>query len=302
MDIKFKRMTQLDKIDALVFEGGGVKGIAHCGALRHLEYIGLNICNIKYLAGTSAGSQVATLIACGYTVKELSTILLDLPLDDFKDKSCGFVRNLKRLLCSYGIYKGDFMEKYMDELIADKLIKKNATFMDLYLQTDKTLRITGTCLTTSKLEYFDVYKTPDMPLSKAIRISSSIPLFYVAVKYNDKHYIDGGIIRNLPVLAFPNKPSIFFTFKEEQPKETDVSKVTNIVTYLLLLLKVAVIYSNKLSVEHGMENNHRDSLVVVIDTKSISGIDFDLDDDDKKSLLDQGREAVVEALNIGMKV
>ena len=71
-----------------------------------------------------------------------------------------------------------------------------------------------------------------------------------------------------------------------------------LVTYLLLLLKVAVIYSNKLSVEHGMESNHRDSLVVIIDTKSVSGIDFDLDKNDKDILLNQGREAVVEALTI----
>ncbi len=54
-----------------IFEGGGAKGLAHIGALkvaqeeRYIKFIGV--------AGTSAGSIVAALIAVGYTPSELYT-------------------------------------------------------------------------------------------------------------------------------------------------------------------------------------------------------------------------------------
>lgn len=39
----------------LVFEGGGVKGLAFCGALKILEQKGI-MANVKRLAGSSAGA------------------------------------------------------------------------------------------------------------------------------------------------------------------------------------------------------------------------------------------------------
>jgi NTE family protein len=283
-------------IKALVFEGGGLKGIAHCGALLRLENFGLNITNVMCLAGTSAGSQIATILACGYTVDELKIIVMNMPVYEFMDNSCGMVRNVTRLFCSYGIFKGDYMEKYIDDLVADKLGKKNATFRDLFIKTNKTLRITGTCLSTSKLEYFDVNLTPDMPISKAVRISSSIPLFYSAVKYDNKYYVDGAVLRNLPVYAFPNVPTIFFKFKDNtislnnerienpkkyQEKNMDIKndsknettrqnkldtksnkkknnkhKINNLAKFLFSLIDVTVTYSNQLAIQNAKLSAH----------------------------------------------
>ena len=49
----------------LVFEGGGVKGIAYAGALKELEKKGL-LTSLQRVAGTSAGAITATLLAVGY--------------------------------------------------------------------------------------------------------------------------------------------------------------------------------------------------------------------------------------------
>ena len=48
----------------LVFEGGGVKGIAYVGALEVLDREGI-LKDIKRVAGTSAGAMVAVLIGLG---------------------------------------------------------------------------------------------------------------------------------------------------------------------------------------------------------------------------------------------
>ena len=48
----------------IVLAGGGIRGIAHVGVLKALED---NNIKIDAIAGTSAGSIVATLYAMGYT-------------------------------------------------------------------------------------------------------------------------------------------------------------------------------------------------------------------------------------------
>ena len=56
----------------MVFEGGGAKGMVFVGALAELEARGYFPAR---LIGTSAGSIMATLLAAGYTVKELAAAL-----------------------------------------------------------------------------------------------------------------------------------------------------------------------------------------------------------------------------------
>ena len=51
-----------------VFQGGGLKGFAHVGALQAADEKGVRF---RGLAGTSAGAIVAALAAVGYTGKEL---------------------------------------------------------------------------------------------------------------------------------------------------------------------------------------------------------------------------------------
>jgi len=51
----------------LVFEGGGIKGIAYAGALEVLEKENI-LSDIKRVAGTSAGAITATLLAPSSTV------------------------------------------------------------------------------------------------------------------------------------------------------------------------------------------------------------------------------------------
>ncbi|CAM3356297.1 hypothetical protein BZK31_20735 [Pseudomonas floridensis] len=52
----------------LAFQGGGAKGVVHAGALLAINDLDLDI---KGVAGTSAGSMIAALIAAGYTGEEL---------------------------------------------------------------------------------------------------------------------------------------------------------------------------------------------------------------------------------------
>lgn len=80
----------------LVFEGGGVKGIAYGGALEILDEMGI-LKNIKRVAGTSAGAITAALLAIGYDYKEVSEIIAGTNFKDFEDGT-RFLFNLIRII------------------------------------------------------------------------------------------------------------------------------------------------------------------------------------------------------------
>ena len=52
----------------LALSGGGAKGAAHIGVLQAFEEEGISI---DYISGTSSGSIVSCLYACGYTPYEI---------------------------------------------------------------------------------------------------------------------------------------------------------------------------------------------------------------------------------------
>lgn len=55
----------------LCLSGGGVKGFSHIGAIKALEEANIQF---DYISGTSSGSIVATLYACGYTTTQIYDI------------------------------------------------------------------------------------------------------------------------------------------------------------------------------------------------------------------------------------
>ncbi len=186
----------------LVFEGGGVKGIAYVGAMQVLEEKGV-ISGIERIGGTSAGAINATLLALGYSNAEQREIIWSLDFKNFMDSSWNIFSNINRVISHFGWYKGNFFREWMGSLIARKLKNPNATFKDLKDQGRPDLYVYGTNLCTRYGEVFSIERTPDMPIAEAVRISMSIPLFFAGVqKKPNGLYVDGGCLNNYPVKLF----------------------------------------------------------------------------------------------------
>jgi NTE family protein len=193
----------------LIFEGGGVKGIAYAGAMDILEQKGI-LKNIIRVGGTSAGAINALLLGLGYTNGETKKILSDLDFNNFLDDSWGFVRDAKRLVEEYGWHKGDFFREWVAEKIYKKTGNSETTFMDIYNQRKqkgfRDIYMIGVNLSTRFAEVFSWEHTPRMPLADAVRISMSIPLFFAAKKsFRGDVYVDGGLLNNYPVKLFDRK-------------------------------------------------------------------------------------------------
>lgn len=196
----------------LVFEGGGVKGIAYLGALDVLNDKGI-LPNIQRIGGTSAGAINAILLGLGFTPKETKDTLWSLDFNEFMDDSWGVIRDTNRLIEEFGWYKGDYFRKWIGKLIKEKTGNSESTFADIEALKEKrgfkSLYFMGTNLSTSFSEVFSVEHTPRACIADAVRISMSIPLFFVAKRSTRGDvYVDGGVLDNYPIKLFDREKYI----------------------------------------------------------------------------------------------
>jgi NTE family protein len=186
----------------VVFEGGGVKGIAYIGALEVLEEMAI-MRDISRAGGTSAGAVNAVLLSLKYDIKELQEILWDMDFHKFMDDTWGIVRDTRRLLNEFGWFKGDYFYKWIGGLIERKLGNRNATFSEFRKNGCLDLYLIGTNLSTGFAEIFSYEHTPGMRVADAVRISMSIPLFFTAFRdIRNDLFVDGGLLNNYPVKLF----------------------------------------------------------------------------------------------------
>lgn len=190
----------------LVFEGGGVKGIAYAGAMEVLEERGISQ-DILRVGGTSAGAINAVLMGLNYTPGETKDILARLNFKNFLDDSWGVMRDTNRLLTEYGWHKGDYFRTWIAEVIEAKTGNPESTFTEIHGKKESShfrdMYFIGTNLSTRFAEVFSFEHTPRMYVADAVRISMSIPLFFAAKKSaRGDVYVDGGVLDNYPIKLF----------------------------------------------------------------------------------------------------
>lgn len=206
----------------LIFEGGGVKGIAYIGAMQVMEQRQI-LKSIKRVGGTSAGAINALLFALGYTIAEQREILASTDFKAFMDDSFGYIRDIRRLATEFGWNRGEVFKGWIGEKIAAKLGSPSATFKDLADAGQPALYMIGTNLSTGFAEVFSAERHARMPLATAVRISMSIPLFFAAFRHGDREdvYVDGGCIRNYPIKIFDRQRYIDMRRESEAARRTD---------------------------------------------------------------------------------
>jgi NTE family protein len=196
----------------LVFEGGGVKGIAYSSAIKILQEQGI-MPEIRRVAGTSAGAITAALVAFGATDKEIADIVGGTKFREFMDDSWGVIRDMERLINDYGWYKGDAFSGWIQKQVAAFTQDTETTFAELADKAAlpntkfKELFVVGTNLSLQMPAVYSAETTPDFPIWEAIRISMSIPLFFAAIKRNQgkQIFVDGGVTWNYPLDLFDDK-------------------------------------------------------------------------------------------------
>lgn len=175
----------------LAIEGGGVKGIAYGGALEVLQQARIlgPGSKLRRVAGTSAGSITALLIALGYSASEVRTILMDLDVEKFKDDGAA---GPARLLKDFGWYSGEFYRTWVECQVQRKMGKPDATFLDLHQKARSEhlpeLYVVVTDLNHSNWRVLSYETVPCMPVALAARLSGSLPFFWNALRLDLSNY------------------------------------------------------------------------------------------------------------------
>jgi len=205
----------------LVFEGGGVKGIAYAGAIKVLTEKDMlkQICRV---GGTSAGAISAALLAVGADWQDIREIVGGTDFRSFMDESWGLIRDVNRLVNDYGWFKGDAFSQWMKKQVFGLTGKRSFTFADLEKfrkekpETFRSLYVVGSNLSLGVAEVYSAETTPDLEIWSAVRISMSIPLFFAAVKDSDGDIlVDGGVTWNYPLNLFDSKKYLSDSSKQD---------------------------------------------------------------------------------------
>ncbi len=190
--------------NGLCLAGGGVKGAAHIGSIKALEEA-----NIKfdYVGGTSSGSIVACLYACGFTADEM--------YDIFK-KYCKKIKyvdikNIIELILGLlftgrivikGLNTGKQIEKLMNKVCNKKGIYDiNDIKMPLVIPSVDLCKGDVICFTSCKFRNTISDNTifrNDIEIGKAVRASCSYPVVFEPCSYKNIKLVDGGVRENVP--------------------------------------------------------------------------------------------------------
>lgn len=157
----------------LALGGGSIRGIAHVGVLKVL--IKNNI-QIDYIAGTSAGSIIASLYASGMDIEKIEETIIG--LDWFK------------VIYPSKTFRGIFSSKKIEELMKQKLPVKT------FSETKIPLAISTTNLLTGR-EF--VFRSGKESIALAVRASSTVPGLFEPVSHHGMLLVDGCLTDNVPV-------------------------------------------------------------------------------------------------------
>ena len=196
----------------LVLSGGGARGFAHLGVIQALNEAGIFP---DVISGTSVGAIAGALYADGYSPKEILKIT----------NSNSRLHYIRPTVPKVGLLQISGVVR----ILRDNLRAK--TFEELKIP----LFVTATDLNNGRVDYFS-----SGPLLNAIIASASIPVLFKPVVIDNKHYVDGGVLDNLPIKPLENKCSfIIGSFVNPTGYEENVSNLIYIAerTFLLSVSK-----------------------------------------------------------------
>ena len=162
----------------VALSGGGARGFAHVGALKALEEAGMKP---DVIAGVSAGAVAAVMYAAGVPLDEMLSLFTSTKFTDFARPS---------LIHGDGMFSLMRFKQFIEE----------ATGIDRL----ENLR-RPTYVGVTDLDHGEPAEFHEGPLGERVVASCSIPIVFSPVEIDGIHYVDGGVLRNLPAWIIREK-------------------------------------------------------------------------------------------------
>lgn len=234
----------------IALSGGGIRGIAHAGALKALEDNGISI---DIVGGTSSGSLIASLYALGYTpyyiyilFKRYAKEVTEINTGQIISGVGSFVKNKKVILS--GFRTGESIEEVYNNLALKKGVKiiEDLKRIPLVIPT-VDVGDSKEYVFTNQIPENVVDKSQyitDISIGKAVRASSSFPAVFCPCDFKNHKFLDGGILDNIPVIEVKKQGAdkvIAINFKAD-----DIDQDSNMMD---IAMRTIDIMGNKISEE-----------------------------------------------------
>jgi NTE family protein len=257
-----------------IFSGGGTKLSAHIGILDAINTLNIEF---QHIVGVSGGSIISSLYCTDMPLKDIKKLAIETNFKQFR----GF--SLLTLLLQGGLSSGDAFERWMDEKLQGK------TFKDI----PKDLHILATDVNGGGPIVFNKKTSPDLKISKAVRFSMSIPIFFSFKSYKDHVLVDGAILSEDAIFndwAGDGTPIICFRLKSDQVTDKPFKKSwLPIVQYVMMLIRT---FMTAMSREYVHDQYWKNT--IIIKTGKLSPVDFNMSVQEKETLYDIGYQTALE--------
>jgi predicted acylesterase/phospholipase RssA len=273
--------------DTLVFEGGGVLGSAYIGALEVLHNSGI-LSEFKNFGGTSAGAIFAGLLAIGADLPYIKSQWKGVDFRRFIDYG-SLIGATYRLFRYYGAASGDYFVQWYGDLVEELTGLRDITLEEVNAQYGGRLVITTVNMTERKLRYLDYISDPKLPLVLAVRMSVSISFMLVPVLYEDCIYVDGGLLDNFPVRAFPDNDILGLMLVTDAEYNGQNKPITGLASFTMAHLEILLNNPQKIHVSNDIWDR-----VIKINVGHHKSTDFNISESDKERLVERGRKFVEE--------
>lgn len=303
----------------LVFEGGGVRGIALVGSAVALADNGYSFARI---AGSSAGAMVGAIIAAmqksGEPIGRADEIMRTLDYPRMLDRR-GMPNALRwwpsganalGILFHRGMYRGRYLQDWTRGVLADLGVHR---FGDLRypdpgsaLSEDQSYRLVVTTSDLSRRRR--MYLPWDLPaygldadkfsVARAVRASAAIPFLFEPVRlkstFGTSTLVDGSILRSYPIEIFDRqdgKPSRWPTIGIRLSTPAGARALAKDVTGPISLVQ-SLIYTTVDSTQIRHVSDPVDvERSIFAKTRGVSGTDFNLTAEQQQVLYDAGYAA-----------
>lgn len=169
----------------LVLSGTGAFYPVHAGALIALLELGFEV---KAISATSGGAIIAACLAGQGNLRKMKRMIVD-----YNPWSILLKKAQWKLDSNWGIYDNTATERLVSRMGGDFTFKEASIPVSI---------IATQVLPTFDRVVFNGDYTPDMKLSYAAQISSTIPILFQPIYFRDKTLIDGSFIDNLHIESF----------------------------------------------------------------------------------------------------
>lgn len=273
--LKWGKAKPPKEID-IVLASSGTRAPCFIGAIAAILEKGYSI---RRIAGFSGGAIIAAGFAMGMSIDELRALAPETPYDKFRDFK---IKNL----CSISnpsVYSGDALDNFYKKIFGDATLKD--------FKIDCVIAVVTIIGRERILLTRDTH--PDLPVWKAVRMSSTIPFIFPYMELDGVAVTDGALVTNM-FDVFPENQRMLVTLapRADQGLRKIVQTVKSNRLFIWNYLKILAEYF--LDAVDGRHIPQEEwGRTVLIPTFELGGFNFEIGPREIEQLIQYGYNAVI---------